>query len=167
MSATLHYGTLEYFGSLLQMKFIYWMDDNFRHYANIGNNIGHKMYIIFSLIIDSNVENMNIVIGNMNNMNNVLHPDYPYYSWLFTAGARGEVRIAKNVSIHNISLPIFYWFSDFLHLKISSQKSVYNISILKIFSPKTISPDFHCNHSMVWGGDSNFDIWLTEIKILL
>ena len=56
------------------------MDDNFRHYANIGNNIGQKMYIIFSLIIDSNVENMNIVIGNMDNMNNVLHPDYPYYT---------------------------------------------------------------------------------------
>ena len=108
MSATLHFGTLKYFGSLLQMKFGYWMDDNFRHYANIGNNIGHKMYIIFSLIIDSNVENMNIVIGNMNNMNNVLHPDYPYYSWLFTAGARGEVRIAKSVSIHKFSLPISY-----------------------------------------------------------
>ena len=81
---------------------------NFRHYANIGNNIGQKMYIIFSLIIDSNVENMNIVIGNMNNMNNVLYPDSPFYSWLFTAGARGEVRATKNVSIHKFSLPIFY-----------------------------------------------------------
>ena len=118
------------------------------------------MYIIFSLIINSNVENTNIVIGNINDMNNVLYPDYPYCSWLFTAGARDEVRATKNVSIHKFSLPIFYWFSDFIHLKISSQKSVYNISILKIFSPKTISPDFHCNHSMLWGGDwSLLQLW--------
>lgn len=66
------------------------------------------MYTIFSLIINSNVENTNIVIGNINDMNNVLYPDYPYYSWLFTAGVRDEVRATKNVSIHKFSLPIFY-----------------------------------------------------------